>query len=337
MSSHRWRTVLVVCVVYLSATHPILAQQVAVPLSPAEQRFQQNLTSAETGDPDAQYEVGNAYFFGRGTGLNNTKAREWLLKAADQGQPKALYRMGYIYLNGIGVKKNTSTAVKYLTKAANKNYAPAQYELGLLYADGIGVNANYNSAIDLLKKSEAGGYRQAKKAMERLKARRPSERPKVAKAAPKPKKSVARKPARTASPKPASAKPKKPNKAASIRRRLLNEEWYKGNDPADILPSAITLCTNKGKTVVCISTRGSSNTTATLSGFTNRGRFRISATQGVGGAKSLRNKKAAQSSASKQNYNCTYQGWQITCRGDAGVPTIVFTNQPQDLLGASGL
>jgi len=337
MSSHRWRTVLIVCVVYLSATHQTLAQQVAVPLSPAEQRFQQNLTRAETGDPDAQYEVGNAYFFGRGTGLNNTKAREWLLKAADQGQPKALYRMGYIYLYGTGIKKNTSIAVKYLTKAVNKNYAPAQYELGLLYADGIGIDANYSKAADLLKKSEAGGYRQAKKALEKLKERKPAEQPKVAKAAPKPKKFIARKPTRTARPKPVPAKPKKPGKAASIRRRLLNEEWFKGNNPADILPSAITLCTNKGKTVVCISTRGSSNTTATLSGFTNKGRFKISATQGVGGAKSLRNKKATQSSGSKQNYSCTYQGWQITCRGGTGAPTVVFTNQAQDLLGTSGL
>lgn len=40
---------------------------------------------AERGDPEAQYELGNVFYFGKGVPVNLAKANEWYRKAADSG------------------------------------------------------------------------------------------------------------------------------------------------------------------------------------------------------------------------------------------------------------
>ena len=43
------------------------------------------LEKAESGDAEAQYEVGNIYYFGKGVPVDHEKANQWYRKAADKG------------------------------------------------------------------------------------------------------------------------------------------------------------------------------------------------------------------------------------------------------------
>jgi TPR repeat protein len=62
------------------------------------------LKKAETGDAQAQYDVGYIYANGLNGVIKNTnKAFEWYSKSAEQGNGIAQYRLGYMYSNGQGV------------------------------------------------------------------------------------------------------------------------------------------------------------------------------------------------------------------------------------------
>lgn len=52
------------------------------------------IRKAESGDAEAQYELGNNYYFGfSGFSTNEEEADKWFLKAAEQGHAKAQYRI----------------------------------------------------------------------------------------------------------------------------------------------------------------------------------------------------------------------------------------------------
>ena len=76
--------------------------------------------SALDGNPQAQYELGQMYEFGRGVGQDYSEAMEWYLKAANQDFAQAQYAIGLLYEQGRGVKANATTAAKWYSKAANQ-------------------------------------------------------------------------------------------------------------------------------------------------------------------------------------------------------------------------
>jgi hypothetical protein len=45
--------------------------------------------AAEQGDVDAQYKLGQMYYYGDGVGADFSKAVEWYTRAAEQGHEKA--------------------------------------------------------------------------------------------------------------------------------------------------------------------------------------------------------------------------------------------------------
>ena len=76
-------------------------------------------TKAESGDPDAQQELGVIYRNGEGVPQDYAQAMHWFLLAADRelvrgqnnlGAAAAQYNLGVMYKNGVGVPENKIAA-----------------------------------------------------------------------------------------------------------------------------------------------------------------------------------------------------------------------------------
>ena len=58
---------------------------------------------AETGDAEAQFQLGNLYAEGRIVPNDFAEATKWFRKSADQGLAKSQYTLGVIHSGGLGV------------------------------------------------------------------------------------------------------------------------------------------------------------------------------------------------------------------------------------------
>lgn len=76
------------------------------------------LETAESGDPQAQYYVGEIYQKGLGTDPDYEEAARWYRKAADQGHGPAQIALGFLYEKGLGVPVDTRQALGWYRKAA---------------------------------------------------------------------------------------------------------------------------------------------------------------------------------------------------------------------------
>jgi len=130
---------------------------------------------ADQGVAEAQYNLGNYYYFGKGIPPDPAQGQTWYRKAADQGVAEAQYNLGLAYERGRGVPQDYTEAAKWyrkaagqgirkprpcsemrtcsvkaylgtmpeaviwLGKAAEQGLTNAQYNLGVAYADGQGI------------------------------------------------------------------------------------------------------------------------------------------------------------------------------------------------------
>lgn len=69
-------------------------------------------SAAIAGDANAQFELGNAFFYGTHVKQDYPNAALWMQRAAAQNHPDAVYMMSRIYQNGFGVPKNSKRAKK---------------------------------------------------------------------------------------------------------------------------------------------------------------------------------------------------------------------------------
>lgn len=101
------------------------------------------IEKAESGDAEAQYELGNAFTFdylakSYGVELDHRIAAEWYKRAADQGHNGAQCQLACLYLETIDEDK-WREASDLLAKAANKGCVAAMANLGRLFGSGKGV------------------------------------------------------------------------------------------------------------------------------------------------------------------------------------------------------
>lgn len=108
---------------------------------------------AETGNMEAQTDLGLAYGNGNGTVQNYTKAIYWYNKAARQGYAQAQFNLGLYYENGWGVLKDPQQAIKWYTKAAEQGMTRAQVNLATIYLSNTGELQNYLEAKKWLLKA----------------------------------------------------------------------------------------------------------------------------------------------------------------------------------------
>jgi len=270
-----------------------------------EARFSTTEVSASRGELDSQFDLGNMYEKGIGTGIDYKQARHWYEKAAAAGHAKASYSLGLMYHEGSGIKKNNKTAFKWFSDAATQGNTPAQYYLGKLYASGSGVRKNYATALEWYTKAADGGFDQARGAIievtEMMKQPQPAEtagkeiskaqpgkRPapaKTVKAARK--KPVAKREKKLIAQPPVPVKPKESgDKAhnAQLMEDLMLTTWSRQSRPVNYLPSAINNCRTEGERITCFSddqTRSSGDndvkfkTKSIISDFAGDGTFTV--------------------------------------------------------------
>jgi TPR repeat protein len=113
---------------------------------------------AESGDAQAQSDLGKAYAKGEGVKQSYTEAAKWYLKAAEQGNPSAQNALGELYEAGQGVGKNNyDEAAKWYRRASDQGFASAQYNLAALYVMGNGVpRSNADAAKWYIQAAEGG-------------------------------------------------------------------------------------------------------------------------------------------------------------------------------------
>jgi TPR repeat protein len=120
--------------------------------------FAETMMKARLGDKEAQYAVGNGYYFGRGVHRDYQAAMDWYLRAAEQGHATAQSNIGYLYQNGRGVPKDYSRAMEWYRKAAEQGEVGAQSNIGYMYQTGLGVPKDYSEAMGWYRKPAEQGH-----------------------------------------------------------------------------------------------------------------------------------------------------------------------------------
>lgn len=127
----------------------------------AENRLALLQKQADSGDADAQFNLGVMYRKGEGAPKDDTIAMEWYQKAAAQGHANAQFILGTMYDYGKGAPKDDVKAVEWYQKAAAQGQADAQFILGWKYADGEDIPKDAAKAVEWFQKAAAQGHADA--------------------------------------------------------------------------------------------------------------------------------------------------------------------------------
>ncbi len=90
---------------------------------------------ANTGVAEAQYQVGDSYYYGKGVSEDKERSVEWLRKAGLQGHAKAREMLAQMYYFGNGVPQDLTEAAKWSADATN-DVADNGFKLVLLNESG---------------------------------------------------------------------------------------------------------------------------------------------------------------------------------------------------------
>lgn len=94
--------------------------------------FQEIKQRAETGEPQAQYNLGTMYALGQGVSRDFAQAAAWLGKAAAQGHAQAQANLGLLLLNNSRTKAQWREAERWLYKASDQGSDYAKTALLLM-------------------------------------------------------------------------------------------------------------------------------------------------------------------------------------------------------------
>lgn len=119
---------------------------------------------AIAGDPDAMFNLGQAYKLGRAVPMDKVAAREWYRKAAAKEHLPAQANLG-ILLFQAGEKPE---AARWLKTAADRGEMRAQYVLGVAHWNGDGVPRSMPLAYAYLARASAQGLSEATGALNNL-------------------------------------------------------------------------------------------------------------------------------------------------------------------------
>ena len=91
--------------------------------------------AADTGNAEAELQLGGCYHYGLGTTQDFSMAAKYYRLSADQTNYVAMKSLGYLLMNGYGVKTNEVEAEYWLMRAANEGgNRRAMYDLGVIYS-----------------------------------------------------------------------------------------------------------------------------------------------------------------------------------------------------------
>ncbi len=146
-----WEKVAVLCLVFGMSFSALADNKLKNIVDVAEIDYQKTLLQAESGDPEAQTNLGSRYIDGYEVYQDYDKAFMWFKKAADQGYPEGQYHIALMYSNGESIPSNESEAFKWFKLSADQGFDYASLQVGIRYLQGIGVNKNYKESLRWLK------------------------------------------------------------------------------------------------------------------------------------------------------------------------------------------
>jgi uncharacterized protein len=121
---------------------------------------------ADGGNAVAQERLAIMYFYGRGVPEDEDKALQWARRSADQGNLDAMYFIGNMYVFGDRLPKSVQDpdqeAARWYFEAARKGHAEAEYGLGLLFLAGKGVVQDQEEAMRWIRSAADHGHSGAK-------------------------------------------------------------------------------------------------------------------------------------------------------------------------------
>lgn len=139
------RTIFFSAAVMMLAASAAFAAEVPASKPASKTDFETLKKSAEKGDAQAQFDLGQCYFNGQGADRDLIQAFEWFAKSAGQGHVKAQYALALCYDKGYGTPKNTQKAFEWAQKAAKSGHANAQHYLAEYY-ENLAVNSRQDTA-----------------------------------------------------------------------------------------------------------------------------------------------------------------------------------------------
>ncbi|WP_422061644.1 SPOR domain-containing protein [Sphingopyxis sp.] len=108
---------------------------------------------AVAGDPDAQFNLGQAYKLGRGVAADLAQAESWYRRAAKQGHLQAEDNLGLILFTA----NKRDEAMPYINASANRGEPRAQYVLGTAMFNGDFAGQDWPRAYALTKRASDAG------------------------------------------------------------------------------------------------------------------------------------------------------------------------------------
>lgn len=168
--------------------------------------------AAESGNVEAQWQLGLLYASGHGMPLDYVTAAGWIERAAEQGFASAQSVLAWLFANGLGVERNDNEAGRWYLKAAQQGaqkdqfmvatmyrlgrygveqnaermlhwyqlaaqqgHAASQFALGKLLVEGKQVQADQETAFQWLTLADVNGHKKAGDWLRRLIAEMPTE------------------------------------------------------------------------------------------------------------------------------------------------------------------
>ena len=119
---------------------------------------------ARNGDPDAQFNMAQAYKLGRGVPADLGKAEELFTKASMQGHQEAGDNLGLILFQ----RGERQRAMPYIQSASSRGDPRAHYILGLVYFNGDGMAKDWERAYALMSLAQQANLPQAANALAQM-------------------------------------------------------------------------------------------------------------------------------------------------------------------------
>lgn len=99
-------------------------------------------TLAESGDAEAQYRLGLAYYEGKGVAVDEKLAALWLKRAAQQNHPQGTFKFSDCLYYGVGIPKNLAKAFEFALVAAKLGNVDGMNSVAYAYQHGEGTDAD---------------------------------------------------------------------------------------------------------------------------------------------------------------------------------------------------
>lgn len=119
---------------------------------------------AQTGDPDAQFNLGQAYKLGRGVPADLPTAIDWYRKATQQGHTRAEDNLGLLMFQ----QGDRSGALPYLQHASMRGEPRAQYIVATTLFNGDLIGKDWVRAYALMTRASASGLPQATESLTQM-------------------------------------------------------------------------------------------------------------------------------------------------------------------------